>query len=256
MQAQPDPRPPLEFNMDVPPFAPPSWLASELGAIGIELESGDAERLGRFLAILLHANTVLNLTAINDPEEAWRKHILDALTLIPVLAEVPERGLVADIGSGGGVPAIPLAITMPHLRFVLIESTQKKVAFLRGAIEALGLTNAEVLNDRAEDVGQRHRDDRGREAFDAVIARALGRLNVAAELTVPLAKPGGVIALVKGAKAEEELEEARRALGLLGAAHVSTLPTPTGRIVILEKATRTPRTYPRPAGEPKRKPLL
>ncbi|MBL8744982.1 MAG: 16S rRNA (guanine(527)-N(7))-methyltransferase RsmG [Phycisphaerae bacterium] len=267
----PEPRAPLVFTTDLPPLPTPAWLVPELTQLSIELEPADPERLGRFLAILLEANNILNLTAITDPDEAWRKHILDSLTLIPVLAEVPEGGSVADVGSGGGVPAIPLAICLPALRFTLIESTQKKAAFLRAAADALALTNIDVINDRAENLGQNWKpipspapgmsesasESCGptREAFDAVTARALGRLNIAAELTVPLAKPGGIIALVKGEKADEELLEARRALGLLGAVHVTTLQTPTSRIVILEKTTRTPRTYPREAGEPKRKPL-
>lgn len=251
----PDPRAALSFNTDVAPLAVPGWLGSDLAAINIELEPGDPERLGRFLAILLEANKVLNLTAITEPEDAWRKHIFDSLTLIPVLANLADGATVADVGSGGGVPAIPLAICLPALRFTLIESTQKKAAFLRVAAGALSLANVEVVNDRAEEVGQQHRGDGGRESFDAVTARALGRLNVSAELTVPLAKPGGVIVLVKGEKAEEELVEAKNALGLLGAVHVDTIQTPTSRIVILEKTTRTPRTYPRESGEPKRKPL-
>ncbi len=251
----PESRAPLSFRTDLPPFPTPAWLPAELAALNIELEPADPDRLGLFLAILLDANNSLNLTAITDPDDAWRKHILDSLTLIPVLADIPEGGCVADVGSGGGVPAIPLAICLPALRFTLIESTQKKAAFLRAAAAALALTNVEIINDRAEEVGQQHRNDNGRESFDAVTARALGRLNIAAELTVPLAKPGGIIAFVKGEKADEELIEAKRALGLLGAVHVDTIQTPTGRIVILEKTTRTPRTYPREAGEPKRKPL-
>lgn len=249
------PRPPLEFRTDTDPLAAPEWLAAALAEISIEPDPGDTERLGRFLALLLDANSSLNLTAITEPDAAWRKHIFDALTLIQVLAELPKGAMVADVGSGGGVPGIPLAICLPHLRFALIEATGKKADFLRAAAAGLELDNVLVINDRAEAVARSHKDQLGRERYDAVIARALGRLNVAAELTVPLAKPGGVIALVKGEKADEELAEAGPALGLLGARHAGTIQTPTGRIVVLEKATRTPRTYPRAAGEPKRKPL-
>jgi len=110
-----------------------------------------------------------------------------------------------------------------------------------------------VICGRAEAIGQDHRLHR--EVYDAAIARALGRLVVLAELTLPLVRPGGVVLAVKGAKAEEELAEAGKAIGLLGGRYASTLETPTGRVVVLEKASRTPRLYPRKDGEPKRSPL-
>jgi 16S rRNA (guanine527-N7)-methyltransferase len=252
----------VKFDFGVEGLAAPEWLARDLAAMGIELEAGEAERLGRFVAMLLAANRVVNLTAITGSEEAWRKHVFDALTLMPVLAELEEGSGVADVGSGGGVPAIPLAVCMPGLRFTLIEATGKKAAFLRGAIGALGVSNAEVLHERAEETGRRWKGEGSgtecratRESFDAVVARALGRMRVAVELTVPLAKPGGIVVLVKGAKAEEELAEASGAIGVLGARHATTIATPTGRLVVLEKVSRTPRVYPRVAGEPKRKPL-
>lgn len=250
-----DARDPISFRVDCAPLEVPAWFDTESRVLNVELDPADTARLARFLAILLEANNALNLTAITDPDEAWRKHILDALTLIPILADLPEGARVADVGSGGGVPGIPLAICLPSLRFTLIEATGKKTAFLKAAAGALDLSNIEIVAERAEVVGQDYKSDRGRESFDAAIARALGRLNVAAELTVPLVKPGGLIVLVKGEKAQEEMSEAGRALGLLGARHAGTIATPTGRLVVLEKASRTPRTYPRPSGEPKRKPL-
>lgn len=250
---RPAPRERLAYPTDAAPLTPPAGWLDRARDLGVELEAGDTEQLGRYLAILLASNEVLNLTAITDPAEAWEKHILDALTLMPLLAEVQESGKLADIGSGGGVPAIPLAIVLPQLRFTLIESTAKKAAFLEAAIAALGLANASVSTDRAEDIAQ---DRRGlRESFDVVTARALGRLNVAAELCIPLCRVGGRIVFVKGQKADEELEEARSAIEILGGAHAGTIDTPTGRLVVVEKVARTPRTYPRAAGEPKRKPL-
>lgn len=251
MNASPDPIPPTDEFLEA------------AQALGVEFEPDDVARLGRFLALLLEANTRVNLTAIEDPAEAWIRHILDALTLLPMLSELPEGARVLDVGSGGGLPAIPLAIVSPALQFTLLEATGKKVEFLRGAIEAMRLTNARVLQERAEragqDRGQRRpdgsREGEMREAFDAVTARAVGRLAVVSELTVPFAKVGGLVILVKGQKAEEELAEAGEALGLLGAAHAGTVETPTGRIVVLDKVGATPRTYPRRDGEPKRSPL-
>lgn len=243
------------FDLEAAPLAVPSWFEEEARALGVELEPGDAEKLGRFLGLMLSANERVNLTAITDPPDVWRKHALDALSLIQTLADLPDGALVADVGSGGGVPAVPLAICLPALRFFCIEATGKKAAFLTAAASRLGLANVRVINDRAEVIGQEVHGETGRARFDAVIARALGPLAVAAELCVPLAKVGGRIVLVKGAKAEQELEAGRRALSVLGAEHVETLETPTGRLIVLEKARPTPRTYPRQPGEPKRKPL-
>jgi 16S rRNA (guanine527-N7)-methyltransferase len=248
------PRAPLEFRTDVAGLVPPADFLSAAAELGIEFESGDVERLGKYLAMLLAANEVVNLTAVTDPAVGWTRHILDSLTLMAPLSEVAEGGTVIDVGSGGGLPGIPLACCMGHLKFTLLESTGKKAAFLRAACAAIGLKNVEVIAERAEVLGQDHKNHR--EMYDAVVARAVGPMSVIAELTVPLAKPEtGVVLLVKGQKAEEELLAAKAVLHLLHAGHVGTIDTPTGKIVVLEKPRKTPRTYPRPAGEPKRRPL-
>lgn len=243
--------------------APTAEFLDAAHSLGIEFEPGDLDRLATFLALLLDTNTRTNLTAVKEPAEAWMRHILDSLTLLPLFAELPENARVIDVGSGGGLPAVPLAIVCPHLRFTLLEATGKKCDFLRHTIHQLQLPNAEVLNARAETAGQ----DRGtrqpdgsrhnpvRETFDAATARAVGPLAVIAELTIPLVKPGGLAILVKGQRADEELADAQQALRMLGAAHAGTVDTPTGRVVVLEKLRPTPRTYPRRDGEPKRAPL-
>ncbi len=236
-------------------LSPPESFLSAARDLGIVFDPGDVQRLGRYLALLLEANRSFNLTAITQPDEAWTRHILDALTLVPLLAQVqsPSRPRVIDIGSGGGVPGIPLAIVLAAMDFVLLEATGKKAQFLRAAALDLGLHNATVIQGRAEALGQDHRGHR--ERYDAATVRAVGHLAVVAELAAPLVRPGGLVLAVKGAKAETELAEAAKAFGLVGARHAATIPTPTGRVVVLEKATRTPRMYPRRDGEPKRSPL-
>lgn len=219
--------------------------------MGVEFESGEIERLGRYLALLLHASEVMNLTAIREPEAAWEKHILDALSLMPLLAELADGATVIDVGSGGGVPGIPVAIVQRRLKIVLVEATQKKAAFLESCAARLGLGNVQVLAERAEVAAHGPL----RESADLVMARAVGRLATLVELSLPLAPVGGRVALIKGAAAQEEIAEAQVAIRTLGGGPAQTIQTPTGRIVVIEKARPTPRTYPRRSGEPKRAPI-
>ncbi|OAB57202.1 hypothetical protein AY599_13245 [Leptolyngbya valderiana BDU 20041] len=231
--------------------APPEFLA-QAAELGIAFEPGEVEKLGCFLALLLHANTRMNLTAIKDPADAWQRHILDSLTLMAPLAELPAGATVIDIGTGGGVPGVPLAIVRPDLRFAMLDATAKKTAFVRAAMDVFGVEHSKVVTARAEAAG---RDPQHRDTYDAAIARAVGPMATIAELATPFVKPGGVALLIKGERAGEELENAKAALHLLLTHHAGTLETPTGKIVILEKMRPTPKAYPRGNGEPKRKPL-
>lgn len=262
--ATPPARPPVWNVPDPLPaaLAPTPEFLDAAAKLGLEFDAGDVERLGLYLSLLFSANESLNLTAVTDKAQAWTRHILDSLTLLPILAELPDQARVIDVGSGAGLPGLPLAIAMPHLRFSLLEATQKKADFLRSLVGTLSLANVEVLADRAEraahDRGERTTSGRAgghREQYDAAIARAVGPLAVVAELTAPFAKVGGQVLLIKGQKAEEELASAKRALHELHVVHSGTVDTPTGRIVVLEKPSATPRTYPRADGEPKRSPL-
>ncbi len=248
----------------MPTLVPSSEFVDAAANLGIEFEPGDVDRLQRFLELLLDANKTTNLTGITDPAAAWMKHIFDALTLVPIIASAmaagesaapgePRAYRVVDVGSGGGVPAIPLAIVMPEVHFTLIESTGKKTAYLSATVAALGLKNVTIVNGRAEPIGQDHRAHR--EKYDFATARALGHLAVVIELCGPLVRPNGFVLAVKGVKAEQELGESSKALGLIGLRHAETVLTPTGRIVVLEKTTRTPRLFPRKDGEPSRLPL-
>ncbi len=235
----------------------PASFTSRCEAYGVAFDEGELEQLGKYLALLLAANTLVNLTAVRDPDDAWEKHIFDALTLLPILAELPTASRVIDVGSGGGLPGVPLAIVRPDLQFVLLEPTGKKAAFLNHVTEQLSLVNVEVVRDRAEIIGSASAPEPAehRDGYDAVVSRAVGRLRMLAELTVPLANQGGLVVLVKGQRADEELVEARQALHMLCVSHAGTIETPTGRIVVLEKRRPTPGKYPRSAADIKRKPL-
>ncbi len=224
------PRPPLALPDSVPLRAPEGF-AARLAEVGAAIDDATLARMGDYLARLLAMNEQMNLTAIRSADDAWERHVLDALSLLPLLADVPAGAALVDVGSGGGLPGIPLAIARPDLAITLVEATQKKAAFLGAVSEALQLANVAVYADRAEELG---RDELG-ETFDVVTARAVGRVKVLAPLLLPFARPGGLILLIKGQRAEEELLEAKATLAKLGAVHEKTVATPTGRVVVLRK---------------------
>ncbi len=230
----------------------PSEFLDQLAALRIELEPGELEQLSRFIDVLYAANERMNLTAVRDRETAWLRHVLDSLSLLPHLQEA-QVDRVLDLGSGGGLPGLPLAITMPHVEFLLLEATTKKADYLTETAGVLGCTNVSVLDERAEIVGEPgclHR-----EAYDAVTARAVGPMPVLLELTVPLVKPGGVVLAIKGERADEELKAARQALRVLDCEVLDRCRTTTGTIVIIRKNGETSPDYPRRPGEPKRSPI-
>jgi 16S rRNA (guanine527-N7)-methyltransferase len=183
------------------------------------------------------------------------QHVGDALTLLPFLPAGPHR--FADVGSGGGVPGIPIAVARPDANVVLIESTQKKARFLQHAVEQLGLPNVKVDARRSEDAGN---DPAMRETFDVTAARAVATLDWLAEWCLPLLKVGGKMLAMKGPKVTDELTAARRAINLLGggepAVHPVELPASEHHVVVtIPKTSPTDPRYPRPATAAKGKPV-
>jgi len=239
------------MTADAPP-PPPATFLDAVDAMDIAFDRGDLDRLGRYLAMLLDTNRQFNLTAVTDPETAWTRHIFDSLTLLPFIATTGATSII-DIGSGGGLPGIPLAIACPDVRITLLEATGKKARFLDEVVRALGLDHVTVLNERAETAA--HDRDMHRAMYDLVIARAVGPLPVLLELTVPFAKEHGYVLAIKGERAPDEIEQSRDALHRLHSHVTDTHETPTSTIVIIEKMRKTPRIYPRRPGEPKRSPL-
>lgn len=232
------------------PFAAPDIFLEQSQAAGLVFEAGDIQRLEGYVAALTEANQVMNLTAIDQPDEVWKRHILESLRLLGHIRAV-EAGTVLDLGSGGGCPGIPLAIVARDVQMTLLEATGKKANFLRQATQALGLDNVTVINARAENHGRYD----GRACYEMVVARAVGPLNVLVELAVPLLRVGGVLVAVKGQRAEAEIEHAQSALKSLEASVEDTLRMDTATVVSIVKHAATSDHYPRRPGEPKRAPL-
>lgn len=214
--------------------------------------------LQRYLDFLLEANQRVNLTAVRDRQQAWRRLILDSLTLVAPLSDCPEGARLVDVGSGGGLPGIPIAIARPGLRVTLLETTGKKARFLQDCVARLGLPSVRVVQDRAEVVGQ---DPSHRQVYDVAVCRGVGPMNRALEYTLPLVRVGGCLLTVKGTQVQCELEEATDALMILGGGELHVFDAyPDGfdestLIVHVAKDRPTPSAYPRQPGVPQRCPL-
>lgn len=222
--------------------------------LGVTLDLGAVEGLARFTEALATHGRERGVTALRETEDILRELVLDSLAAAPHL---PRGARVADLGSGGGVPGLPLALARPDLHVVLVESLGRKVSWLEEQVEALGLSSrVEVLPVRAEDLG---RDPAWRGTLDVVVAKALAALPVLIEFALPLLKVGGRLYAYKGPAAAEELPSSQRALREVGGAfqaHQEYQLRDRSRVLcIVEKVRATPNRYPRRAGTPERKPL-
>jgi len=212
----------------------------------------------KHVALLMEENKKFNLTSIKDKAGGLERHILDSILLMHLGSEYfSSSNSVLDIGSGGGYPGIPMGIIFPEKTIMLLESTRKKVAFLEQVIREMGLENIKVLCGRAEDFA-REKNFRG--AFDLVVSRALAKLPVVIELSIPFLKIGGFSIAMKGKSSEKEIKLSENALTKLNAIWVEIIPysliSPYDlRLVIMKKIAETPIHYPRKPGIPQKKPL-
>ena len=231
-------------------------LETDAPALRASLPPGFADAAERYVELLIEANARLNLTRIVDPSDVARLHLLDALSVLPVLDELaPLRAL--DLGTGGGVPGVVLALARPEISWTLVDSARKKADAVRGFVDALGLHNVTVIAERAESLG---RDVAHREQFDLVAARACAALPVLAEYALPLIRVGGALVAWKGPIQPDELRTGRAALSALGGGALETHATGIPALgdhqfVTVCKVGPTPERFPRRAGEPTRRPL-
>ena len=230
-------------------------VAQGASAFGVTLEEGALSQFQVYCDLLLEWNEKMNLTAIRKPEEVAVKHFVDSLSLLSVCI-IPQKANVIDIGTGAGFPGMPLKIARDDLSLTLLDRLNKRLVFLRGLAGRLGL-KAELHHLRAEEGG---RQPALRERFDVAVSRAVASLNLLAEYCLPYVKVGGVFASMKGPDVQEELEQAKQAVSLLGGKirEVKTfaLPDGSGRSVILiDKVAPTPGKYPRHGSKIAKRPL-
>lgn len=230
-------------------------LESEARRLGIELAPLQLSQFDEYVRALLDWNSRMNLTGITEPDQILVKHLLDSLSVAPLLR--PPHAALIDIGSGAGFPGLALKIALPALEVTCLEATGKKVQFLKYVITSLHLQNTEAVQGRAEDLG---RDLNYREHFDYAVARAVADLATLVEYAMPFMRVGGTFVAQKGVGVEKEVGNAARAIRLLGGELREVAPVDLPglerrHLIVIAKVGPTPDTYPRRAGIPERKPL-
>ncbi len=223
------------------------------------MTAGQQDMLVRYRDLLLARNARTNLTAIRDPEAVDRRLIAESLRLLPAVDAASGPGTEAiDIGTGGGIPGVPLAIARPDMRWTLVDATAKKIAFLQDVIAELSIPNVVLYHGRIEELAH---EPHMRGRYQVLTARAVSSLSALLELGLPMIRTGGALLLPKGPDIAGELEAAMAAARILGgsiASHDVLPDAGTGvetRLVVATKERETPAAYPRRAGMPARSPL-
>lgn len=221
-----------------------------------ELEDYQINKLIEFNEYLQKENMKYNLTAITEPKEVAIRHFLDSF-YIAEIESFQIASCIIDVGSGAGFPGIPLAIAYPKKQFTLIDSLRKRVDFLNELKEKISLTNVKAIHARAEEIAN---ETAYRESFDFVTARAVAEMNVLVEYCLPLVKVGGAFVAMKLIDSKEEINNAKRAIELLGGEITKNysyyLPEDKGyELIEITKVKNTPQKYPRRPGMPKKRPI-
>lgn len=209
-----------------------------------------------YMNMLIEWNNKINLTAITEPDQIILKHFIDSIT---ILKEIDDKSKIIDVGTGGGFPGIPLKIMNNSLEIVLLDSLNKRINFLNEVIQKLKLKNINSIHFRVEEAGQ---NIKYREKFDVATSRAVASLNILVEYMLPLIKVGGICICMKGSEIEEEIENSKKAIDILGG-KIEKIESFTlantdikRNIVIIKKIKETPNRYPRKAGTPSKEPIM
>jgi len=235
----------------------PETFYNLLAEQNLPLSDQQKKQFERYFELLVEWNEKINLTAITDKDEVYLKHFYDSIA--PILQGLisNENIKLLDIGAGAGFPSLPMKILYPQLDVTIIDSLNKRINFLQLLAQELDLNGVHFYHGRAEDLAQ---DKNFRAQYDFVTARAVARMQILSELTIPYLKVGGKLLALKASNAPEELLEAKNALNLLFSKvedNLSyTLPNGDPRyITVVEKKKETPNKYPRKAGMPNKRPL-
>ena len=216
-------------------------LKETANKLGVGLDERQIEQFIHFKDLLLEWNEKMNLTAITDEREIIVKHFADSLSLAPFLG----KGTLIDVGTGAGFPGVPLKIALPNLDVTLLDSLNKRLVFVNVVIEKLGLGDVKTIHSRAEDGVRKGL----REEFDYATARAVSRLSVLSEYCLPYVKVGGTFIAYKGSEISDEIEEATKALKLLGGEIVQikkiNFQGINHSLIMIKKVRQTPSRFPR-----------
>ena len=225
------------------------------GLAALSLPTDAAAPLMAFSAQLLETNKVMNLTAITEPEDVARLHLLDCAALLNITDFRGKR--VVDVGTGAGFPGMPLRILEPDFDLTLLDSLGKRIAFLQRVCDEMGLQRVTCVHARAEEFAAKHR-----EQYDIATSRAVAALNVLCELTLPLVKVGGRFLAMKAVDSDDEIRTAKSAVAQLGGKVEDirdyTIPGTdiTHRVVVIGKVKPTPDAFPRAFAKIKKAPLI
>lgn len=234
-------------------------LKTGAGKLGLHLTPQQLEQFNTYYQELIDWNQRMNLTRITDYKDVQVKHFLDSLTVVVALPERVNKYLsVIDVGTGAGLPGLPLKILWPDISLTLLEATAKKARFLENVINRLRLKNVAIVVGRAEEIAH---DTRYRERFDLVLSRAVAALPTLVELTLPFCRVGGIFVAQKKGGIEREVEQATGAIATLGGSRRETKKIDIDEfdnmryLVVIDKIKETLPEYPRRTGVPAKRPL-
>ncbi len=227
----------------------------KLNEININIDEKTGESFYKYTKLLLEWNEKINLTAITDMNDIILKHYVDSLTINKYIEEGKE---IIDIGTGAGFPGIPLKILNPNNKFILVDSLNKRINFLEEVKKEINLNKIEMVHARVEDLAK---NEQYRENVDIAVSRAVANLSTLLEYMLPFVKEKGLCICMKGPNINEELEDAKKAIDVLGGKieTIKNIRLPDSdmerNIVVLRKIKSTPNKYPRKAGTPAKQPI-